>query len=552
MVTFTRAATSELRERVRARLLEAESALAEAAAGIAARDDEVLALLAAGTPDELAVRRDRIRRALADFDAATIATTHGFCQQVLEGLGHRGRQRPRRRLRRGHRRPRSGRSWTTSTSAASTRCPGARSAEGRPRDRPGGRPERPRAARAPRRAARLGRRGCGSALARAVRSELERRKRRMRIVTYDDFLTLLRATLADPDHGEDACERIRARYRVALIDEFQDTDPVQWEIVRRAFSPATLVLIGDPKQAIYSFRGADVHTYLRAAAEATARATLSTNWRSDQALIDAYDALFRRARLGHAEIPYRTVKAAAAVAARRLSGSPDDAPLRVRIVRRDAGLVALTPRRLREGGLDPARTWPRPRGRRRAPAVLSGRDRGRRPPGRGAARAPRRARAHQSPGLPGSRRPRRGRRLRGHQRRRKRLRHPRRRRVAAPAEGHRAPVLGEPRRARRRSPGSSAGPRSRLAEVGDADLEELHAHLHRLGGVLRRRGVAALLETVAAGTGLAARVLAERDGERTMTDLRHVGQLLHEAATRGPARRLGPGRLALGADRPGR
>ncbi len=74
---------------------------------------------------------------------------------------------------------------------------------------------------------------------------------------------------------------------------------------------------------------------------------------------------------------------------------------------------------------------------------------------------------------------------------------------------------------------------ARLAEVGDADLEELHAQLHRLGGVLRRRGVAALLETVAARTGLAARVLAERGGERTMTDLRHVGQLLHEAASEG-------------------
>ena len=73
----------------------------------------------------------------------------------------------------------------------------------------------------------------------------------------------------------------------------------------------------------------------------------------------------------------------------------------------------------------------------------------------------------------------------------------------------------------------------RLAEVDDADLEELHAHLHRLGAVLRARGVATLLETVATGTGLAARVLAERDGERTMTDLRHVGQLLHEAAAEG-------------------
>ena len=65
VVTFTRAATSELRERVRARLLEAEAALDQAAAGFAVGDDEVLALLATGTPEELAARRERIRRALA-------------------------------------------------------------------------------------------------------------------------------------------------------------------------------------------------------------------------------------------------------------------------------------------------------------------------------------------------------------------------------------------------------------------------------------------------------------------------------------------------------
>ena len=87
-----------------------------------------------------------------------------------------------------------------------------------------------------------------------------------------------------------------------LVDEFQDTDPVQWEIMRRAFaySGVTLVLIADPKQAIYAFRGADVYAYLEAAGAAGSRATLPINWRSDQRLIDAYDALFAGAKLGHA------------------------------------------------------------------------------------------------------------------------------------------------------------------------------------------------------------------------------------------------------------
>ena len=93
-----------------------------------------------------------------------------------------------------------------------------------------------------------------------------------------------------------------------LVDEFQDTDPVQWEIMRRAFGDgdATLVLIGDPKQAIYAFRGADVYAYLEAAARGRHRARRSTiNWRSDQGLIDAYDALFGGAQLGHEGIVYR-------------------------------------------------------------------------------------------------------------------------------------------------------------------------------------------------------------------------------------------------------
>ena len=140
-------------------------------------------------------------------------------------------------------------------------------------------------------------------------------------MTYDDLLTRLRDALA---RSEVACKRLRDRYKVVLIDEFQDTDPVQWEIVRRAFGSGetTLVLIGDPKQAIYAFRGADVYAYLEAAQSAGTHATLDVNWRSDQNLIDAYDALFAGAKLGHEGIVYRQVRAAAAHQAPRLRGAP--------------------------------------------------------------------------------------------------------------------------------------------------------------------------------------------------------------------------------------
>ncbi|TCN32799.1 UvrD/REP helicase N-terminal domain-containing protein [Kribbella orskensis] len=72
-----------------------------------------------------------------------------------------------------------------------------------------------------------------------------------------------------------------------MVDEFQDTDPVQWKVIDAAFNGhSTLVLIGDPQQAIYAFRGGDIATYLAAAATAGQRRTLDTNWRSDQPLVD--------------------------------------------------------------------------------------------------------------------------------------------------------------------------------------------------------------------------------------------------------------------------
>jgi hypothetical protein len=141
-------------------------------------------------------------------------------------------------------------------------------------------------------------------------AEVERRKRLRGIRDFDDLLVLLRDTLAHPEHGPAACRRIRERYRVVLVDEFQDTDPVQWEVLRLAFhGSATLILVGDPKQAIYAFRGAEVLAYLDAVRVADHRLELDVNWRSDQGLIDAYDALFGGARLGHEGIVYRRVRA---------------------------------------------------------------------------------------------------------------------------------------------------------------------------------------------------------------------------------------------------
>ena len=119
-----------------------------------------------------------------------------------------------------------------------------------------------------------------------------------------------------------------------MVDEFQDTDPVQWQVIDRAFSGhATVILIGDPKQAIYAFRGGDIVTYLHAAATAGERKTLGTNWRSDAPLVDSLQAVMRDAQLGDANIVVR--KVAANHQEHRLQGAPHNDPFRLRVVTRD-------------------------------------------------------------------------------------------------------------------------------------------------------------------------------------------------------------------------
>ena len=112
-----------------------------------------------------------------------------------------------------------------------------------------------------------------------------------------------------------------------LVDEFQDTDPVQWDIMRRAFGEGgvTLVLIGDPKQAIYAFRGADVYAYLEAARQAgdagDARRQLAQR---PGAASTPTTRCFGGAKLGHEGIVYRQVRAADANQTPRLTGAPVD------------------------------------------------------------------------------------------------------------------------------------------------------------------------------------------------------------------------------------
>lgn len=119
-------------------------------------------------------------------------------------------------------------------------------------------------------------------------------KEEQRLLGFDDLLTRLQAGLAGPQ-GKRLAAQIRKKYPAALIDEFQDTDPVQFEIFRRIHGGKEehlLYLIGDPKQAIYNFRGADIFAYLAAAREVKSQYSLEDNYRSEPGLIEAVNAIF--------------------------------------------------------------------------------------------------------------------------------------------------------------------------------------------------------------------------------------------------------------------
>ena len=151
--------------------------------------------------------------------------------------------------------------------------------------------------------------------AQQVREVAAERRRQLGVLTFDDQLVRLRDTLADPITGSASRERLRARFDAVLVDEFQDTDPVQWQILRLLFDGhRRLVLIGDPKQAIYAFLGADIFTYIRARHDTPEanRSTMATNFRSTPAMVDAVNILFGRrqdAFIFHADIPFHPVQA---------------------------------------------------------------------------------------------------------------------------------------------------------------------------------------------------------------------------------------------------
>ena len=307
VVTFTRAATAELRTRVRGRMVDTVRAIRHPDR-IADPVRRTELLTAAG--DDLETAAARLDEALTRFDRAQIFTIHGFAQRLLGQLGLRSRLpadlepdvvddlllsqvagdlvvarfadgdvdelvAPKAAAALGR---------TVVETPDATIVPDAGAVTGRPRHR--------------------------VELAHEMKAEVHRRMRAGGMSTFDDGLAEVRHALDDPAIGDSARRLLERRYEVALVDEAQDTDPIQWDVIRRVFDRRRLVIIGDPKQSIYSFRGADIESYLAAVVGADTPPPLDVNWRSDGPLVAALDHLFAGQQFGDPRIAYHPVKAA--------------------------------------------------------------------------------------------------------------------------------------------------------------------------------------------------------------------------------------------------
>jgi exodeoxyribonuclease V beta subunit len=355
VVSFTEAATAELRGRIRSRLVEAADHLSRPGPDRDAADDPGDPLLAhldrrCGDDAERQACIVRLRTAVADFDAATISTIHGFCRRVLAmSSGATDRAivngdtdvdevvndlllaalcHDDQTLIRADR--------VASAVRARLTMPESRM------HRPDPPPAKPRSALEPHQRLESLR---AADLVEAAVVEVLRRREAAHRRTFDGLLRDARSHLCHPDHGPALVRLLRDRFRVVLVDEFQDTDRVQWDIFRTAFvdghEPRPVVLVGDPKQSIYRFRSADIYAYLDAKRTASQQASLSTNWRSDAPLLRGLATLFQGQTFGSDDVVFQPVDAAPGRDLLALVGA-GPASVQLRVVSRgaDEDLVA--------------------------------------------------------------------------------------------------------------------------------------------------------------------------------------------------------------------
>jgi exodeoxyribonuclease V beta subunit len=358
MVTFTRAAAAEMKQEVREQLLRARSAFDRA-------DDADLEpwllQLAECSDDERRVRRERLDHAISAIDLATISTIHGFFQQALADVGIR-----------------SGESSVVPAAQRDTAITDrvirdvlirefaedslfldpsqvlspetierkvhsvfgavSRNQEAVPAPSltpPGSSNLLPEAVR--RFIASFT--GVGfdeaeqwSSLAERLRREIKSARVEQDVVSFDDLILDLIQKIADPVLGPEIVRTLRTRFRLVLIDEFQDTDSTQWKLFSEVFAleDATehflaMILVGDPKQAIYRFRGADIDAYMAASkSPSLAKRQMTTNFRTDQPLVAALNRWLTGVTFGDPSIPYIPVQSPKHLSSSRLvdGGTP--------------------------------------------------------------------------------------------------------------------------------------------------------------------------------------------------------------------------------------
>ncbi|MGB2767558.1 MAG: UvrD-helicase domain-containing protein [Propionicimonas sp.] len=520
VISFSRIASAELRSRVRERLRTTHDLLRDSLDGReVVSADETVGLLLAAPRGELQERVGRLRRALSTLDAASIMTIHEFCQAMLHELGVLADQDPQASLVENltplvdqvvedlylarYAASPAGPPFVLKTAqelgrAAVDRC----DADLVPRVLGGAALER-------------------LAFAEAVRVEVAHRKRWMGVYSFDDQLLRLRDALRQAS-AEVGGARLRRRCQVVLVDEFQDTDPVQWEILRDTFhGQVPLVLIGDPKQAIYAFRGADVTAYTDAVATAGVRFSLAVNHRADAGVVKGIAGLFHNVNLGPGiEVPAVT---ASHLESRLVApaGVPWTAPVRLRCVAPASPLDAVSARQwitadvvsevvnLLSGCVELLDGGPRRAVRPDDIAILVSTN------ARGRDLADALTAAGVSVAFSGSDSIFGSAAARDWQVLLQALEQPR-------GDAIRAATLTD----------FLGGNLASLAQADDNKLAEVAATIHRWSRVLLGQGVAALFADLqsyadAQGRDFPARLLRRPRGERDLTDYRHLAELLH-------------------------
>ena len=349
VMTYTEAATKELRDRIRRVLADFSRYLAGETGAMepeeVGRLDRLHGCIRSNVSDGDVIRM-RIELALMEFDQAAISTIHGFCRRALVRFAFETDSAFKTEFEDNKKSDLTERArdwWRTQRNRAPDDLRGALSLE-----KLNGYVAA-LSQKADWQVKGTGDRGDAYLLERAkdIAAAYDTDRSARETQTFDDLLRGLREALNNEVKGSALAARLRDEFKAVLVDEFQDTDPVQYDIFRLVFLDSTaeprpaLFFVGDPKQAIYSFRGGDIYTYKQAVETDDVKANtyrLNLNFRSTSRIIDAVNMIFRDVRgpdgkllrtfgddaIGYAE----NLQSSGRAAALRIDGQDDPRPFR--------------------------------------------------------------------------------------------------------------------------------------------------------------------------------------------------------------------------------